>query len=83
VIPCVSTLVLRKLANVLLLLLHLTRLTINVTLILLAIILPGWFSGAYIIFVANFVTIIGIVLATVWAINQKRMLRVGSASVAS
>lgn len=83
VIPCVSTLVLRELANVLLLSLRLTRLIINVTLILLAVILPGWFSGAYIIFVANFVTIIGIVLATVWAITQKRMLRVGGASVAS
>ena len=47
------------------------RLTIDVTLIILAVLLSGWFSGAYIIFVANFINIIGIVFATAWAINQR------------
>ncbi|KAN0109112.1 hypothetical protein V8E52_009634 [Russula decolorans] len=50
-------------------------LTIDVTLIVLVVFLPGWFSGAYVIFVANFITIIGIMFATVWAINQSRMMR--------
>jgi hypothetical protein len=53
---------------------HLLRLTIDVTLIVLAVFLPGWFSGAYIIFVANFITIVGIVVATIWAINQTTTL---------
>lgn len=51
------------------------RLTIDVTLIILAVLLPGWFSGAYIIFVANFINIIGIVFATAWAINQRTKTR--------
>jgi hypothetical protein len=51
------------------------RLTIDVALIVLAVLLPGWFSGAYIIFVANFINIIGIVFATAWAINQRTKIR--------
>ena len=51
------------------------RLTIDVTLIILAILLPGWFSGAYIIFVTNFINIIGIIFATAWAINQRMKTR--------
>jgi hypothetical protein len=52
------------------------RLTINVTLIVLAVLLPGWFSDAYIIiFVANFVNIVGIVFATAWAINWSTKMR--------
>jgi len=78
VIPCVPIRVpasgsAKALANVLLY--RFTRLTIDVTLIILAVFLPGWFSGAYILLVANFVTIIGIVFTTVWAINQSTIMR--------
>jgi len=37
--------------------------------------LPGWAGGVYILFVANFVTIFGIVFATVWTTNQNWILR--------
>jgi hypothetical protein len=47
----------------------------DVVLIVLSVFLPGWSSGAYIIFVANFITIIGVVIATVWAIGQSRLIR--------
>ena len=47
------------------------RLTIDIMLIILAVLLPGWFSGAYIIFVANFINIISIIFAMAWAINQR------------
>ena len=51
------------------------RLTIDVTLIILAVLLPGWFSGAYIIFVTNFINIIDIIFAMAWAINQRMKTR--------
>jgi len=37
--------------------------------------LPDWAGGVYILFVANFVTIFGIVFATVWTTNQNWILR--------
>ncbi|KAI0269846.1 hypothetical protein BC834DRAFT_967582 [Gloeopeniophorella convolvens] len=48
---------------------------VNVTVIVLMILLPHWTSGIYILFVANFVTILGIVFATVWTTNQNWILR--------
>ena len=39
------------------------------------ILLPGWSSGAFILFVANFITILGIVFATVWTTNQNWIIR--------
>jgi hypothetical protein len=39
------------------------------------ILLPDWSSGTYIIFIANFVSILGIVFATVWTTNQNWILR--------
>jgi hypothetical protein len=38
--------------------------------ILLMSILPAWSNGAYILFIANFISILGIVFATVWTTNQ-------------
>lgn len=34
------------------------------------ILLPDWSGGVYILFVANFITIFGIVFATIWTTNQ-------------
>lgn len=39
------------------------------------VLLPGWSSGAYILFIANFITILGIVFATVWTTNQNWIIR--------
>jgi hypothetical protein len=39
------------------------------------IVLPDWTSGTYIIFIANFITILGIVFATLWTTNQNWILR--------
>jgi hypothetical protein len=45
------------------------------------IFLPRWSSGAFILFTANFTTILGIVFATVWTTNQNwitsRMVEAG------
>ncbi|KAI0304411.1 hypothetical protein B0F90DRAFT_1815742 [Multifurca ochricompacta] len=49
--------------------------TIDITVIALMILLPDWSSGVYILFVANFITILGIVFATVWTTNQNWILR--------
>ncbi len=43
--------------------------------IILMTLLPDWAGGVYILFVANFVTIFGIVFATVWTTNQNWILR--------
>jgi len=44
--------------------------------------LPSWSSGAYILYVANFIAILGIVFATVWTTNlnwiMRRMLESGA-----
>jgi len=39
------------------------------------VVLPGWSSGAFILYVTNFITILGIVFATVWTTNQNWILR--------
>jgi hypothetical protein len=39
------------------------------------ILLPDWSGGTYILFISNFVTILGIVFATVWTTNQNWILR--------
>ena len=39
------------------------------------ILLPEWPGGVYILFIANFVTIFGIVFATVWTTNQNWISR--------
>ena len=39
------------------------------------LLLPEWSGGVYIIFIANYVTIFGIVFATVWTTNQNWILR--------
>lgn len=39
------------------------------------ILLPDWPGGVYILFVANFITIFGIVFATVWTNNQNWIIR--------
>ncbi len=49
--------------------------TIDIAVIVLMICLPGWSSGAYILFVANFITIFGIVFATVWTTNLNWIMR--------
>ena len=51
------------------------RVAIDITVIVLMIFLPGWSSGAYILFVANFITILGIVFATVWTTNLNWIMR--------
>jgi hypothetical protein len=51
------------------------RFTTDVILIALAVLLPGWFGGSYIIFIANFINIISIVFGTAWAINQRMKMR--------
>jgi hypothetical protein len=43
--------------------------------ILLMSFLPAWSNGAYIIFIANFISILGIVFATVWTTNQNWIMR--------
>jgi hypothetical protein len=43
--------------------------------IILMILLPEWHGGVYILFIANFLTIFGIVFATVWTTNQNWILR--------
>ena len=53
----------------------LIRVTIDIAVIVLMISLPGWSSGAYILFVANFITILGIVFATVWTTNLNWIMR--------
>ena len=37
--------------------------------------LPNWSNGAFILFVTNFITILGIVFAAVWTTNQNWLLR--------
>jgi hypothetical protein len=37
--------------------------------------LPGWSSGAYLLYVANYITILGIVFATVWTTNLNWIMR--------
>ncbi|KAI0250804.1 hypothetical protein BJV78DRAFT_537291 [Lactifluus subvellereus] len=51
------------------------RVTVDIAVIVLMIVLPDWTSGTYIIFIANFITILGIVFATVWTTNQNWILR--------
>jgi len=51
------------------------RVTIDIAVIVLMIFLPGWSNGAYILFVANFITILGIVFATVWTTNLNWIMR--------
>lgn len=53
----------------------LIRVTIDIVLIVLMIFLPSWSSGAYILYVSNFITILGIVFATVWTTNLNWVLR--------
>lgn len=53
----------------------LIRVTIDIVVIVLMIFLPGWSNGAYILFVANFITILGIVFATVWTTNLNWIMR--------
>jgi len=55
--------------------LHLIRVILDITVIVLMILLPSWSSGAFILFVANFITILGIVFATVWTTNQNWIIR--------
>jgi hypothetical protein len=55
--------------------LGLIRVTLDITVIILMILLPGWSSGAFILFITNFITILGIVFATVWTTNQNWILR--------
>jgi len=50
-------------------------LVVDVVVIILRVFLPGWSSGAYVLLISNFVTIIGIVFATVWATNQTWITR--------
>jgi len=54
---------------------------IDIVVIVLMILLPGWANGAFILYVANFITILGIVFATVWTTNQnwiyRRMVEAG------
>ena len=52
-----------------------SRVTIDILMIILMIVLPEWPGGVYLLFIANFVTIFGIVFATVWTTNQNWMLR--------
>jgi hypothetical protein len=60
----------------------LIRVTIDIVLIVLMISLPSWSSGAYILYVANFIAILGIVFATVWTTNlnwiMRRMVEAGA-----
>ncbi|KAI9443228.1 hypothetical protein H4582DRAFT_2196147 [Lactarius indigo] len=49
--------------------------TIDILIIILMTLLPDWVGGVYILFIANFVTIFGIVFATVWTTNQNWILR--------
>jgi hypothetical protein len=51
------------------------RVTIDIAVIVLMISLPSWSSGAYILFVSNFITILGIVFATVWTTNLNWVMR--------
>jgi hypothetical protein len=51
------------------------RVTIDIVVIVLMVLLPGWSNGAYILYVANFITILGIVFATVWTTNQNWIFR--------
>jgi hypothetical protein len=37
--------------------------------------LPSWVSGAYLLYVANYITILGIVFATVWTTNLNWIMR--------
>lgn len=53
----------------------LIRVTIDIAVIVLMVFLPGWSNGAYILFVANFITILGIVFATVWTTNLNWIMR--------
>jgi hypothetical protein len=39
------------------------------------IFLPSWSNGAYLLFVANYITILGIVFATVWTTNLNWVMR--------
>jgi hypothetical protein len=39
------------------------------------IFLPSWSNGAYILFVSNFITILGIVFATVWTTSLNWVMR--------
>jgi hypothetical protein len=54
---------------------YLVPVTIDIAVIVLIIFLPGWSNGAYILFVANFITILGIVFATVWTTNLNWIMR--------
>lgn len=49
--------------------------TIDIAVIVLMIFLPGWSNGTYILFVANYITILGIVFATVWTTNLNWIMR--------
>ena len=53
----------------------LIRVTFDIAVIVLMIFLPGWSNGAYILFVANYITIFGIVFATVWTTNLNWIMR--------
>jgi hypothetical protein len=53
----------------------LIRVALDIAVIVLMIFLPGWSSGAYILFVANYITILGIVFATVWTTNLNWIMR--------
>ena len=53
----------------------LIRVAIDIAVIVLLIFLPGWSNGAYILFVANYITILGIVFATVWTTNLNWIMR--------
>ncbi|KAI9512426.1 hypothetical protein F5148DRAFT_901752 [Russula earlei] len=48
---------------------------IDVIVIVLMVLLPSWSNGAYLLFLANFITILGIVFATVWTTNQNWIIR--------
>ena len=53
----------------------LIRVTIDIAVIVLMIFLPGWSNGAYILFISNFITILGIVFATVWTTSLNWVMR--------
>lgn len=54
---------------------YLIRVTLDIAVIILMIFLPGWSNGAYILFVVNFISILGIVFATVWTTNMNWIMR--------
>jgi hypothetical protein len=55
--------------------LRLIRVVLDITVIVLMMLLPSWSNGAFILFVTNFITILGIVFATVWTTNQNWIIR--------